>query len=167
MRTLTKIYAAKFPESPKSVADIINYFDNDAIKSSTGQTLRNPGERTTTFFKHAYEGRGFSVCIFVSDDVVDIIKTILIHRRLFFGDGTFGIVPYGEFKQLLIMSVDICGQVRIYLFFFWFTGSYVLLCTFNFSWYILSLFGSGHSVFIYSNEQSKNTHLSVRVPVDA
>lgn len=115
LRTLTKKYAKKFPESPKTVKDIIDYFNNEVIISTTGQTLRKPGERTTSLFKHAFENADFSVCIFVSDDVVDIMSTIEIERRLLYGDGTFYIVPYGQFKQLLIMSVDICGQVRCFV----------------------------------------------------
>lgn len=113
MRTLTKKYAAKFPESPKNVQEIIEYFKHPSIVSTTAQTLRKSGEPSTPFYKHAYECTDFSICLFASDDVLNIIETISVDRRMYFADGTFRIVPYGEFSQILLLAVDICGQVRI------------------------------------------------------
>lgn len=116
IRGLTKKYAAKFPESPKNINEITEFFGHPSIKSTIGQTLRNENERTTELFKHAFECEDFSYCVFASDDVIDIIETIIIDERMYFCDGTFRVCPYGEFTQLLVLSTDICGQV-IYLYF--------------------------------------------------
>lgn len=114
MRTLTKKYSSKFPESPKNIDEIIKFFNHPSIISTTAQTLRKPGEGTATpFFKHAYECKDFSFCLFASDDVIDIIKTIPVDRRMYFCDGTFRICPYGEFSQVLLLAVDINGQVSL------------------------------------------------------
>lgn len=112
MRGLTKKYAKRFPESPKNVDEIIEYFAHSSIASTTGQTLRGENERTTSFFKHAYQCDDFSYCVFASDDVIEIINTIQPDKRMLFCDGTFHIVPHGAFSQLLILSADICGQVN-------------------------------------------------------
>lgn len=113
MRNLIKKYSKKFPESPKSIEDIIAYFAHPSVSSTTGQTKRKPGEKTTEFFKHAYQCDEYAFCIFASDDVIEIIETISVERRMYFADGTFKICPYGEFKQVLLLSVDICGQVSV------------------------------------------------------
>lgn len=110
MRTLTKKYAKKFPDSPKTVSEILAYFDHESIQLTTGKTLRGD-EEATLFFKHAFENKDFSYCIFVSDDVVEIINTIPSDRRLYFTDGTFKVCPTGPFAQLMVISIDICGQV--------------------------------------------------------
>lgn len=114
MRTLTKKYSAKFPETPKSVDEIIAYFTNPVIVATSGQTLRDKGEPTTQFFKHAYESDDFAVCMFASDDVISINETISVDRRLFFADGIFKICPYGKFDQLLVLSTDVSSQVIVY-----------------------------------------------------
>lgn len=36
MRNLTKRYAAKFPESPEKVSEIIEYFSHESIKLTSG-----------------------------------------------------------------------------------------------------------------------------------
>lgn len=106
MRNLTKCYAKRFPESPKNVSEIVEYFSHPTITSTTGQTLRGENERTTQLFKHDY-----TFCLFASDDVIDIMGTISPNHRLIFCDGTFYVVPYGDFSQLLILSIDIQGKV--------------------------------------------------------
>lgn len=111
MRGLTKIYAARFPESPKNIKEIIDYFVHQSIASTIAQTQRNSNEQTTPFFKHAFECKDYSYCLFASDDIIEIIGTIRPDKRMLFCDGTFYVVPYGDFKQLLILAVDISGQV--------------------------------------------------------
>lgn len=113
MRTLTKKYAAKFPESPKTTEEITKYFADPSIIATTGQTSRGQSETTSSFFKHAFEIEDYSFCLFASDDVIDIMNAIPVDERTLFCDGTFKICPYGPFKQLLILSIDICGQVYI------------------------------------------------------
>lgn len=97
MRTLTKKYAAIFPDSPNSVQEIIAYFVHDTVKSAKLNTSRGEGENTTPFFKHAFEQDGFSACIFASDDVLTIMDSWWT-------------------AHIYILSIDICGQVRFLLF---------------------------------------------------
>lgn len=108
---MTKRYAKKFPDSPKNVAEIIEYFAHDSVKTTSGQTLRGPDEETSEFFKHGFACKDYSFCLFASDDIIKIIGTIPPNERLFFCDGTFKVVPIGEFTQLLVLSVNIEGQV--------------------------------------------------------
>lgn len=111
MRNFTKKVAKKFPESPKDVDEIIEYFAHESIRTTIGRTLRNENETATPFFKHAEKCEGFAFCLFASDDVIEEMGKISPYKRLLFFDGTFRVVPYGDFAQLFILSVDINGQV--------------------------------------------------------
>lgn len=117
MRGLTKKYASKFPSSPKTVEDINEYFNHPMIISTVAQTLRGENEETTKFFKHAARTEDFAYCLFASDDVIKILNTIPVEERYLFGDATFHSVPHGEFRQMMILSVDICGQVIYFILF--------------------------------------------------
>lgn len=111
MRNLTKIVAKKYPDSPTSIDEIIAYFNHESIKTTIGKTLRKKDEPSSDFFKHAYKCEKFAWCLFAADEVIAIIDKMEIDRRMYYSDGTFKITPYGEFAQVLLLAVDICGQV--------------------------------------------------------
>lgn len=115
MRNLTRIAASKFPNSPNNIDEVIAYFNHPSIKTTTGKTLRPPTEPSSDFFKLAFKSKDFAYCLFAADDVIEIIKTIEIDRRMY-SDGTFKITPLGDFSQVLMLSVDICGQVSLLIF---------------------------------------------------
>lgn len=110
-RNLLQIRRHALPKSPTTSAEITAVYEDKFVQDNYGLTLRNEGKRTN-FFKHAFECADFSYCIFASDDVIDAaLSNVDVGDRKIYMDGTFRVCPMGKFQQLLIIYVNIFGQV--------------------------------------------------------
>lgn len=135
-RNLRKISNSTLPKSPTTVQEVIDVYENPNVMQAYGKTLHNEkdsnhGLTKAEFFKHAYESKEFSYCIFASDNIINKIKlNITINRRKYLLDATLKVCPFGVFNQLLIIYVEYLGEVNDY-YFHWIR--YIFLSTFQFS----------------------------------
>lgn len=68
----------------------------------------------TPFFKVAYSCKDFQYVIFASDKIIaKMISKIDIANRDLLMDSTFKVVPYGAFRQLLIIYVSFLDTVGL------------------------------------------------------
>lgn len=71
-------------------------------------------ETNLPFYRMVYNSTAFSYCIFASESVIrNINSNIAIERRNYLMDATFKVVPFGEFKQLLIIHIEYMETVTI------------------------------------------------------
>lgn len=110
-RNLLQIRRNALPKSPASAPEILEAYEKKFVQENYGLTMRNEGKKTN-FFKHAFECADFSYCVFASDDVINAaITQVEQENRKIYMDGTFRVYPMGKFQQLLIIYVNIHGQV--------------------------------------------------------
>lgn len=113
-RNLLIIRSKALPKPPKSASEIITSFQDDSVMNNYGMTDRDDPLNRSPFYKHAFQCDDFQLCVFASDDVVNAIKeNIEETRRIYLIDGTFKITPFGEFVQVVIISIVFMGQVNI------------------------------------------------------
>lgn len=112
-RTLYKLSNQTLPPAPKTANDITNAYLDEFVRTNYGMTYRDDKTKSTMFFKTAYQCEDYSYCIFSSDDVSHNIHLYVpTNNRKYYIDGTFQIVPMGDFKQVLTISIDFLGQVH-------------------------------------------------------
>lgn len=113
-RRCLQIRNSVLPKPPKTANEILEVFKNADVMEKYGMTDRENESTRSTFYKHAFQCDEFQCCIFCSDDVVtEMIQNIEETSRIFMIDGTFKITPFGEFVQVVIISVVFLGQVRV------------------------------------------------------
>lgn len=85
-------------------------FRNEDIFNEYGRSRYIPN---APFFRHVFDASDdFAYCIFASQAIMDLITTnISVKDRKYLIDGTFNVVPKGEFNQLLIIHVEYIGKV--------------------------------------------------------
>lgn len=111
-RSLQKIRHKVLPKCPTNVAEIIDAFNNDFVRNNYGLTSRGKESERSMFYKHAYECDDYSYCCFSSDDVTNAVQhNVDVSRRVYIFDATFKVCPLGPFMQLLIVSINMYGQV--------------------------------------------------------
>lgn len=91
------------PPSPKTPDEIVASYKNEIIMANYGMTKTAGGVTSTAFYRKTYSNSQFAYCIFASKPIVDKVAELEPHRRHFFMDGTFRVVPYGDFSQLLVI----------------------------------------------------------------
>lgn len=69
------------------------------------------GAEPTPFFRMVHTQTEFSYAIFASQPIIDEVNAIPQERRHFYLDGTFKVVPYGDFNQLLVVHAEFYGKV--------------------------------------------------------
>lgn len=100
------------PAPPKNSKEIIEKFNDAEVLKQYGTTNRDEVGNRSLFYKHAYHCDDFQYCIFASDDIInDIENNIAPESRIYMIDGTFKITPFGDFVQVVIVSVMFLGQV--------------------------------------------------------
>lgn len=102
-RTCHRIRSTSMPKSPKSPAEIVAAYENQTIKENYGMTLAGGGVEPSAFYRKTFANEKFAYCIFASQFICDKVAELDEDRRHFLMDGTFRVVPYGDFKQLLVM----------------------------------------------------------------
>lgn len=74
--------------------------------------LKILNEIAKDFFRKVHVSDEFAYAVFASQNIVELImKYIPEHRRKYLMDATFRIVPYGEFKQLLVIHIEYIEMV--------------------------------------------------------
>lgn len=69
------------------------------------------------FLDYLYDGQDFSYCIFTSKKIMQLIEEkIAVEDRHYFIDGTFKVVPFGCFTQLLVFHVAKFDTVHPFIF---------------------------------------------------
>lgn len=111
-RNLLQIRRKALPKSPNNAPEIIAAYKEKFVKDNYGLTIR-PDGKGTMFYKHAFECSDFSYCVFGSDEVIEAALKVEPENRKIYMDGTFRVCPMGIFEQLLIIYVNIYGQVSI------------------------------------------------------
>lgn len=111
-RNLIRIRNGVMPASPNSPLKIIENYENPAIMTEYGMTKRTPTEKSTTFFRTVQIEDDFAYCVFASQRIIDEIVKLPQERRHYYMDGTFKVVLYGDFSQLLIIYAEFFQKVR-------------------------------------------------------
>lgn len=109
-RNLHRIKAQTLPKTPKSPADIIACFEQDNFMQTYGFTMPPDSKQ---FYVNTIVEANFSYTIFISQYICDQIKTFQPNQKKYLIDGTFKIVPYGSYKQLLIIHIEYDNHVSI------------------------------------------------------
>lgn len=116
-RQLYRLRTASLPPNPKTPADIIESFNIPAIMEQYGTAVAAFGKEASPFFREVHVDPDFAYAIFASQPIIDQMATLTPERRHFYLDGTFKVVPYGQFTQLLIIHTEFYEKVnsKIYL----------------------------------------------------
>lgn len=114
------------PQSPKTPEEIIAAFANVDIMNTYGMTMggvalypiggeaddeNGVGAKPTRFLKYVYACTKFAYTIFASDPIIHALQSLPEDRRHIYMDGTFKIVPNGQFSQLLVIHCEFYGKV--------------------------------------------------------
>lgn len=109
-RTLQRDKRGILPKNPTTVEDIIAAFDDPAVLETYGRSADK--NEPFKFYDGVIRTNKYSFCVFSSKKTIDIMNEhIPINVREIFMDATFGIVPVGPFKQLLIIYVRMHKKV--------------------------------------------------------
>lgn len=76
-----------------------------------GMTLATPLAESTQFYRGVIIEQNFAYCIFAFQRIISEIEQIAPERRHYYMDGTFKVVPFGAFNQLLIIYIEFFGKV--------------------------------------------------------
>lgn len=117
-RNLQKIASSQLPTSPKTSEEINLAFQSENVMQHYGMTLHNEsyadGLTSTPFFKYAHSSKDSQYCVFASDNIINGIKKIPVHRRRLLMDATFKVCPYGVFSQFLIIYIEHLEEVILF-----------------------------------------------------
>lgn len=104
----------KWPKAPSDCDDINKIFEDEDLLKEFGYTKHD--EHSTPFFRVAHKSTQFEYCVFASQRIIDLIQQhIPVDQRNISMDATFQIVPFGAFKQILILYVERYGTVRFFI----------------------------------------------------
>lgn len=108
---MQKIVSKNLVTSPKNAVQVVEAFNLENVWNDFGLSKDDSNPRT--FFTAAITEETYSFCLFSSLKTVDLIKeNISPQKRTYLVDGTFKIVPYGCFKQLLVIYVEYFEEVK-------------------------------------------------------
>lgn len=114
-RCLQAIRNLGVPKAPKTVKEIRDAMNRPEVFETYGKTHYIDGNEV--FLDHLYEGKDFSYCIFSSKKIIqEIEKTVDVKDREYFIDGTFQVVPFGCFSQLLIIHIGRFETVHPFIY---------------------------------------------------
>lgn len=123
-RHLYRLRESAMPPSPKSAAEIVAAYENEEILRLYGMSLAGGGVESAPFYRKVYSCDQFAYCIFASHYIIQQIKDLEQHHIHM--DGTFRVVPYGQFTQLLIMHITFFDKVHFSRLFF--SNSLIYFC---------------------------------------
>lgn len=122
-RTLQRIRNKQSYKSPKTIDEINECFQDEYVIDEYSISMFKPEEKKL-IFKHAFECKDYSYCIFASDAIINMMtEHIPENTRILYLDATFKVVPLGDFsfKQLLIIHIDYLDKVSILKFVYFMT----------------------------------------------
>lgn len=99
-RTLKYHKNGAVPKNPKTIDEVKEYFNSDAILERFSQTLHE--KQPHKFYQETIITPHFAYSLMTSELILNDLPENLRIRI----DGTFKIVPKGTFKQLIIISCD-------------------------------------------------------------
>lgn len=112
-RNLIRIRNGIMPASPTTPQEISENFKKEEIMREYGMTISTPTTESTPFFRGVIVEHDFAYCIFASQRIIDEINHLPEESRHYFMDGTFKVVPFGKFNQLLIIYIEFFQKVDI------------------------------------------------------
>lgn len=111
-RNLIRIRNGIMPASPNTPLDIANNFKIESIMKEYGMTMPiTVTDQMTPFFRTVQIEDDFAYCVFASQRIINEIELLPEDSRHFYMDGTFKVVPYGSFNQLLIIYAEFFQKV--------------------------------------------------------
>lgn len=114
-RCLQKTRKLGVPKAPANVAEIRDAINRTEIFDLYCRT--NHTDVRDLFLDQLYDGKDFSYCIFSSKKIIALIEEkIDVKDRHYFLDGTFSVVPYGCFTQLLVIHIGKYDTVHPFIF---------------------------------------------------
>lgn len=100
------------PVSPNTPLDIANNFKVASIMKEYGMIMPTTAtDEITPFFRSVQIEQDFAYCVFASQPIINEIDMLPEDSRHFYMDGTFKVVPYGNFNQLLIIYAEFFQKV--------------------------------------------------------
>lgn len=106
-RSLRRLKESVFPQSPRTVQELVSEFNKQHIDRAFG-TTRNGGQ----FFHGVVSDEGYSCAIFASTEIMELIENhIPPTNRVYLADATFKVVPVGFFTQLFVIYVAYEGDI--------------------------------------------------------
>lgn len=113
-RNLRRCKLNSFPASPINGTGVIEAFQLENVAQTFGKTRHDvPYE----FYKGTLVQSNFECTFFSSESIINNIKThIPKGKRHYFLDATFKIVPFGTFKQILILYVEYLGKMYPFIY---------------------------------------------------
>jgi hypothetical protein len=110
-RNLRRCKLQSFPSSPLNAASVTESFQLGNVNRIFGQSRHDVPRQ---FYKGSLVKPSFECTFFASESIIEIIKTSIPKgKRQYFLDATFKIVPFGSFKQILILYVEYIGKVLV------------------------------------------------------
>lgn len=111
-RHLFRLRRGAMPASPRNATDISESFANEDIMKEYGMTKTIGNVESTPFYRTCFTSPSFSYCVFASQRIIDVIQSHLPpNQRDYYLDGTFKVVPFGEFNQLIIVHIEFYSKV--------------------------------------------------------
>lgn len=104
-RCLQKTRNLGVPKAPKTAKEIQEAINRPEIYDIYCKV--NHTDKRDIFLDHLYDGKDFSYCVFTSKKIYfNYVKKLDVKNRHFLIDGTFKVVPFGCFNQLLVIHVQ-------------------------------------------------------------
>lgn len=110
-RNLYRIRSETMPNPPKTASEIVAAYENAEIMQEYGTSVAIGEAQINPFYRNVVSERRFAYCIFASQAIIDRIAVLPIANRRYLMDGTFRVVPYGDFNQLLVIHITIMEKV--------------------------------------------------------
>lgn len=96
------------PNAPRTVSGVASVFENEATMLKYGYTCSaNP----VRFYVGCEDEIDYGFVTFKSQVLIDQLAKI--SEKEYYIDGTFRVVPNGEFAQLLVLHYEYKGQVNV------------------------------------------------------
>lgn len=105
-RNLRRILNSRFPQNPKSPADVAAAFENEDVFNAYGYNLR----QTEIFHITTINEKESSFTLFGSKGIMDMIEEFIPKNRKYLLDGTFDVTPIGYY-QLLVIYIEYQNDV--------------------------------------------------------
>lgn len=95
--------------APRNIAEVIEAFEKSDIMQQYGRSLAGD-----VFYIGAKVTDTYGFVVFASMEIVKDMPEMSEKRICV--DGTFGVVPFGDFDQLLVFHVEFQEHVSYYIF---------------------------------------------------
>lgn len=110
-RQLRRIRNGVLPASPSTPLEVQQKFQLPGIMNEYGKTKATASDEPTPFYRCVVIEQQFAYCIFASQRIIKEISKLPEGCRNYYMDGTFKVVPSGQFNQLLIIYAEFFQKV--------------------------------------------------------